>query len=132
VPAFSIVRNNLHVDHTPHLTEFNNLKFKASIKQIETELEATSSQISAILATYFIFQGVGPFLWSAVSEIKGRKVKIPYPHLTLVHFLAENGLDDPQPVYIVGIVISLIGFIAAAEAKTIGILIGMRAVQAIG
>jgi hypothetical protein len=40
--------------------------------------------------------------------------------------------DNPQPIYIVCFVISLIGFIAAAEAKTIGILIGMRAVQAIG
>jgi hypothetical protein len=39
---------------------------------------------------------------------------------------------NPQTVYIVCIVISFIGFIAAAEAKTIGILIGMRAVQAIG
>jgi MFS family permease len=90
VPAFSIVRNHLHVDHAPHRTEFNNLKFEASIKQIETELEGTNSQISAILATYFLFQGVGPFLWSAVSEIKGRKVRIPYPYLTLVLFLFSS------------------------------------------
>jgi hypothetical protein len=40
--------------------------------------------------------------------------------------------DNAQPVYIASIVISLIGCIAAAMAKTIDILIGMRAVQAIG
>ena len=62
------------------LTEFIHLKFEAAIKQIETEFKANSNQISAILATYFVLQGVGPLLWTPISEIKGRKVKIPYPY----------------------------------------------------
>jgi hypothetical protein len=79
----SIVRNLLHVDsgHVPDRTEFNNLKFEAAIKQIETELKATSNQVSPILSAYLFLQGVGPLLWSAVSEIKGRKVKVPFLNL---------------------------------------------------
>jgi hypothetical protein len=83
VAPYSIVRNLLHVDsgHVPDRTEFNNLKFEAAIKQIETELKATSNQVSPILSAYLFLQGVGPLLWSAVSEIKGRKVKVPFLNL---------------------------------------------------
>ncbi|KAI0298143.1 major facilitator superfamily domain-containing protein [Multifurca ochricompacta] len=83
--------------------------FNPAIKQIETDLRATSSQISLIQAMFIVFQGVTPLLWMAISEIKGRKV-----------------------VYVLSLAISLIGCIVAAEAKSIGVLIGMRVVQATG
>ncbi|KAG2357342.1 hypothetical protein BDR07DRAFT_1453128 [Suillus spraguei] len=41
---------------------------------IEEALHVTSSQISWTLATFQIIQGNFPLLWSAASEIKGRKV----------------------------------------------------------
>lgn len=91
--AYLIVRNLLHVPHlrpSPSVTEFDNIKFEAAIKQIETDLKVTSGQVSPVLGAFIILQGVGPLLWCPISEIKGRKVKIPYPRfLTHVLFLAE-------------------------------------------
>ncbi|KAG1834710.1 major facilitator superfamily domain-containing protein [Suillus variegatus] len=40
---------------------------------IEANLNATSSQISWTLAAFLIIQGNFPLIWSAASEIKGRK-----------------------------------------------------------
>jgi MFS family permease len=68
------------------LHNFDNLKFEAAIKQIETDLKATSGQVSPVLGVFIILQGVGPLLWCPISEIKGRKVKIPY--LVSTHFLS--------------------------------------------
>ncbi|KAI9442899.1 MFS general substrate transporter [Lactarius indigo] len=80
-----------------------------AIKQVETELGATSGEFSLALSIFIVFQGSVPLLWTAISEIKGRKV-----------------------VYVASLAIGMVGYIAAAEAKSIGMLIGMRAVQAIG
>ena len=118
---------------SPSVTEFGNIKFEAAIKQIETDLKATSGQVSPVLGAFIILQGVGPLLRCPISEIKGRKVKIPYPRfLTHVFSLLRFSPDNPQPAYIASIVISLVGCVAAAMAKTIEILIGMRVIQAIG
>lgn len=46
----------------------------ASNAEMEAELPATSSQISLTVSLFILFQGVMPLLWSAVSELKGRKV----------------------------------------------------------
>lgn len=46
----------------------------ASIKDIEKELNASSSDISLTLSLFVLVQGIGPLLWTAISEIKGRKV----------------------------------------------------------
>jgi len=37
-----------------------------------------------------------------------------------------------KPIYVVSLAIGLVGYIVAAVARSIGVLIGMRAVQAIG
>ncbi|KAG2146237.1 vacuolar DHA amino acid exporter [Suillus clintonianus] len=76
---------------------------------IQEDLHATSSQISWTLAAFQLVQGNFPLLWSAVSEIKGRK-----------------------PVYLVASVIFVIGNAALALSKTIEVMIGMRALQAAG
>lgn len=41
---------------------------------IARDLHATSVQISWTLAAFIIVQGNFPLVWSAASEIKGRKV----------------------------------------------------------
>ncbi|KAG2067817.1 MFS general substrate transporter [Suillus decipiens] len=76
---------------------------------IEEALHVTSSQISWTLATFQIIQGNFPLLWSAASEIKGRK-----------------------PVYLVSSALFVIGSAVLALSKTIEVMIVMRALQAAG
>ncbi|KAG2343081.1 MFS general substrate transporter [Suillus weaverae] len=76
---------------------------------IEADLHATSSQISWTLAAFLVIQGNFPLLWSAASEIKGRK-----------------------PVYLVASALFVAGNAALALSKTIEVMIGMRALQAAG
>ncbi|KAF7799395.1 hypothetical protein EIP86_010627 [Pleurotus ostreatoroseus] len=83
--------------------------YNPGISQVESELHATSGQISWSLSVFILLQGVCPLFWSAVSEITGRK-----------------------KVYLVSITICTVGCIVAGVAKSIGVLIGMRCVQAAG
>ncbi|KAJ8516981.1 hypothetical protein ONZ45_g5759 [Pleurotus djamor] len=45
-----------------------------AIQQMEEQLSATSFQISLSLSLYILSQGLGPLIWSAISEVRGRKV----------------------------------------------------------
>jgi MFS family permease len=47
----------------------------AANQNIEDDLHASPSSISLSLSLFILFQGVVPLLWSAVSEINGRKVR---------------------------------------------------------
>ncbi|KIJ62702.1 hypothetical protein HYDPIDRAFT_41833 [Hydnomerulius pinastri MD-312] len=76
---------------------------------IEEYLHASSSQISWSLAAFIIVQGNFPLVWSAASEIKGRK-----------------------PVYVVASTIFVLACAILANAETINVLIGMRVLQAAG
>lgn len=49
--------------------------FAAANQNIEQTLNASPSQISLSLSFFILVQGNFPFLWSAISEIKGRKVR---------------------------------------------------------
>ncbi|KAH7923829.1 MFS general substrate transporter [Leucogyrophana mollusca] len=77
--------------------------------QIEQDLHASSGQISWTLAAFIIIQGNFPLIWSAVSEIKGRKL-----------------------VYVIAAILFLIGSTVVATAQSIQLAIGMRALQAVG
>ncbi|KAF9220514.1 vacuolar DHA amino acid exporter [Gyrodon lividus] len=77
--------------------------------QIEQQLHASPGQISLSLSLFIIVQGNFPVIWSAVSEIKGRKV-----------------------VYLLSVSLFTVGSVVVAVSKTIGLLIGMRAIQAAG
>ncbi|KAH7915436.1 major facilitator superfamily domain-containing protein [Hygrophoropsis aurantiaca] len=77
--------------------------------QIEQDLAASNGQISWTLAAFIIIQGNFPLIWSAISEIKGRKL-----------------------VYVVSAALFIVGSTVVATAKTIEIVIGMRALQAAG
>ncbi|EIW65089.1 MFS general substrate transporter [Trametes versicolor FP-101664 SS1] len=83
--------------------------YNPSIVQIEHDLHATASQISWTLSLFVLIQGVVPILWSVLSELKGRKI-----------------------VYIISILLFVGGSIGAALSPSIGLLIGMRCVQAAG
>ncbi|KAF7373494.1 Vacuolar DHA amino acid exporter [Mycena sanguinolenta] len=70
----------------------------AAIAEMEADLPATASQISWSLSIFIGLQGVMPLFWSAMSEIKGRKM-----------------------VYVVSIAISTAGSVVVATSKTIGL-----------
>jgi hypothetical protein len=46
----------------------------AAVAAMEVDLSATSSQFSLSIALFIVVQGLIPLVWSAISEIKGRKV----------------------------------------------------------
>ncbi|CDO69278.1 hypothetical protein BN946_scf185042.g180 [Trametes cinnabarina] len=81
----------------------------AAISQIEEELHASSGQISLSLSLFTAIQGTMPLMWSVFSEFWGRK-----------------------KVYLVSTALCMVGCIVAALSKTIGVLIGMRCIQALG
>ncbi|KAF4568437.1 hypothetical protein EYR36_010448 [Pleurotus pulmonarius] len=82
---------------------------KAAIQQMQEQLPATSSQISLSLSLFILSQGSAPLLWSALSEIKGRKL-----------------------VYILSIGLSTVGCVVTALASNIGLVIGFRCLQGVG
>ncbi|KAH0830429.1 major facilitator superfamily domain-containing protein [Lanmaoa asiatica] len=77
--------------------------------QIEQDLHTSSSDISWSLSLFLLVQGLFPLVWSAISEIKGRKV-----------------------VYLSSMSLFLIGSAVVATSKSIGLVIGMRCLQAAG
>ncbi|KAG2064490.1 MFS general substrate transporter [Suillus decipiens] len=77
--------------------------------QIEQQLHTSSGEISLSLSLFILVQGNFPVLWSAISEIKGRKL-----------------------VYLLSVALFTLGSIIVATSKTIGLLIGMRILQALG
>ncbi|KAI8971143.1 MFS general substrate transporter [Trametes punicea] len=81
----------------------------AAISQIEEQLHASSGEISLSLSLFIVIQGAMPLIWSALSEFWGRK-----------------------RVYLVSTALCVLGCIVAALSKTIGVLIGMRCIQALG
>ncbi|KAF8441027.1 vacuolar DHA amino acid exporter [Boletus edulis BED1] len=77
--------------------------------QIEQELHATASEISLSISISILAQGNFPLMWSALSEIKGRKL-----------------------VYLLSMTLFTAGSAVVAISKTIGLVIGMRVIQAAG
>ncbi|KAK0192224.1 MFS general substrate transporter [Armillaria mellea] len=88
--------------------------FGASIQnpaneEMERDLPATSGEISLSVSLFILMQGVTPLLWSCISEVKGRRF-----------------------VYLISLLIFTVGSIVVATSNTIGLVIGMRCVQALG
>lgn len=54
----------------------------AAISDIKRDLHASDAEIALSLSIFIIVQGGSPIFWSAVSEIKGRKVRHRVPSST--------------------------------------------------
>lgn len=104
-------------------------RLTASNCLIQEDLQATSSQISWTLAAFQLIQGNFPLLWSATSEIIGRKVGLGVPFLICS---MKRGSHLSQPVYLLASAIFVVGSAALALSKSIEVMIGMRALQAAG
>ncbi|KAI0632989.1 MFS general substrate transporter [Trametes polyzona] len=83
--------------------------YNPAISQIAEQLHASSGAISLSLSLFILIQGGVPLLWSALSEFWGRK-----------------------RVYLISTALCTVGCIVAALSKSIGVLIGMRCIQAVG
>ncbi|KAG1748955.1 vacuolar DHA amino acid exporter [Suillus paluster] len=77
--------------------------------QIQRDLQASTSEISWTLSVFILVQGVPGLIWSAISEIKGRKV-----------------------VYVSSVALFVVASAIVAVSKSIGLVIGMRGLQAAG
>ncbi|KAF9230401.1 major facilitator superfamily domain-containing protein [Melanogaster broomeanus] len=75
--------------------------------QIEQQLHATPSQISLSLSLFMLVQGNFPVIWSAVS-------------------------DFPKLVYLFSVALFILGSVIVAVSRNIGLVIGMRVIQAAG
>ncbi|KAJ7058233.1 vacuolar DHA amino acid exporter [Mycena amicta] len=80
-----------------------------AIDDMERDLPATASQISLSISLFIAVQGFMPLLWTAVSEIMGRKL-----------------------IYVSSIAIFTAGSVVVATSKTITLVIVFRIVQAAG
>ncbi|KAG8965945.1 hypothetical protein FRC05_002936 [Tulasnella sp. 425] len=80
-----------------------------AFNQIKQQLHASNQEIALSLSVFVFVQGTGPLIWSAISEIFGRKW-----------------------VYVLALAIYAAGSVAAALARSMAVLISMRIVQAFG
>lgn len=99
----------------------------AANTQIKQDLHASGSDISLSLSVFILVQGLFPLVWSAISEIKGRKV---CPSCTMPIVVLKCHVI--QVVYLSSMSLFVVGSAVVATSKTIGLVIGMRALQAMG
>ena len=83
--------------------------FFPALDSLKSDLNTTQTLISVSISLFILFQGVTPILWSAFSEIKGRRLP-----------------------YIVSLVIYCAATIGCARINSIGAFIVLRIIQAAG
>ncbi|KAM0786891.1 hypothetical protein ACM66B_002315 [Microbotryomycetes sp. NB124-2] len=86
----------------------SNITFPA-LEDIQDDLRASDSQIAATASAFIAGQGIFPVFWSALGEIKGRRV--PYIAAILIYAAATA---------------------VASRATNISVFIAMRVLQALG
>lgn len=58
------------------LVQIINSRLSAAVEEMERELPATNQQFSLSISLFILIQGTVPLLWTAISEVKGRKVGV--------------------------------------------------------
>jgi MFS family permease len=100
----------------------------AANAQIGLSLHASDSEITWTMSVFIIVQGLFPLVWSAVSEIKGRKVRSQ----CVKQANASLRFRTIQVVYLLSMLLFTVGSAVVATSTSIGLVIGMRALQAAG
>ncbi|KAF8975377.1 major facilitator superfamily domain-containing protein [Cyathus striatus] len=83
-----------------------------AVEEMERDLPATSTEFSLSISLFILLHGLVPLLWSAISEIKGRRF-----------------------VYLISLGLFTVGSVVVAISKNIGLLSGLlrsSAVMALG
>lgn len=68
--AYKIVSSEVDL----FLIHIVNSCLSAAVEEMEKNLPATDQQFSLSISLFILFQGMVPLLWTAISEVKGRKV----------------------------------------------------------
>lgn len=121
-------RSHLSSTQLMHVNTQASHLISAAIQQMERQLPATSSQISLSLSLFILLQGVVPLIWSAVSEIKGRKASLQMEETQYVK-LTINML---QLVYISSVGLTALGCIGTALSPNIDLVVFFRCIQGAG
>jgi MFS family permease len=80
-----------------------------ALSSLQADLNASSSTLALTVSLFILGQGFFPQIWTAISEISGRKL-----------------------CYLSALVIYLVATAVASRASTIGVFIAMRVLQALG
>ncbi|KAH1513892.1 hypothetical protein KXW39_000817 [Aspergillus fumigatus] len=102
ITLVTVANGSLVVGFAPNI-------YNPAIDAIKSSLRAQDWHISLTLSLFILLSGIFPMPWSLTSELVGRK-----------------------RVYMVSLTIALGGYIGAAVANSVGLLIGMRCIQAMG
>ncbi|PFH53304.1 hypothetical protein AMATHDRAFT_137906 [Amanita thiersii Skay4041] len=80
-----------------------------AVAAMQEDLHATSDQFSLSISNFILIQGLVPLAWSAISEVKGRKM-----------------------VYLASLAMFTAGSVAVSLSPTMQMVIGFRCIQAAG
>lgn len=80
-----------------------------ALESLQADLDASASTLALTVSLFILGQGFFPQIWTAISEVTGRK-----------------------PCYLSALVIYLVATAVAARSDTIGVFIAMRILQALG
>ncbi|KAG0338872.1 hypothetical protein BG000_003266 [Podila horticola] len=83
--------------------------YMPAVLQVKTDLQTTSSFISATLSVYVLFMGIMPVFWASLCDYYGRR-----------------------PIYLCSNVIFIFGSLCAALSRNAWVFFVMRAIQAFG
>ncbi|KAG0359369.1 hypothetical protein BG005_000917 [Podila minutissima] len=83
--------------------------YMPAVLQVKTDLQTTSSFISATLSVYVLFMGIMPVFWASLCDYYGRR-----------------------PIYLCSNVIFIFGSLFAALSRNAWVFFVMRAIQAFG
>ncbi|KAL7421942.1 hypothetical protein Q5752_003714 [Cryptotrichosporon argae] len=79
------------------------------LDEVKADLRASETQLGLSISLYILFQGCCPIVWSSSAEILGRK-----------------------PIYLTSFVLYTVGSAVGSRADSMGVLIAMRCLQAMG
>ena len=71
----SNIQNRMSMSPTHVICQYLYLFFPAAVVEMEEDLPATPSQFSLSISIFILTQGLFPLIWTAISEVKGRKVR---------------------------------------------------------
>jgi len=97
----------------------------AAIESVQRDLQTSANEIALSLSLFILVQGISPLLWSSLSDIKGRKLIYISSMLVRASFGQQTSDADEFQIFVIG---SIFGGLS----QSIGVLICMRMLQAVG
>ena len=83
--------------------------YAAAVQEMHDSLGTTSEQFSLSISVFILLQGAMPLAWTAISEVKGRKVSRTKSHLGLTIIACSA-----QVVYLISLTLFTASSVAVA------------------